>query len=74
MAPAAVAAPNIRANYEWVWFGTFPDTSAGYSDCATLGEYDVVHFPTQFEAWQCSLNDPDSGVYNKWMLENEDYV
>jgi hypothetical protein len=73
--PSAVAAPQIRQNYEWVFGGaTYPDTSAGHSACQAQGESDVAHFPLQFESWECQLNDPDAGVYNLWVLENEEYL
>jgi hypothetical protein len=74
-AQVSTAAPQIRENYEWVFGGaTYPDTSAGYTACRTQGESDVSEFPYQFESWECQLSNPDAGVYNLWVLENEEYL
>lgn len=73
--PAALAAPQIRPNYQWVFSGTtYSDTSAGYGACNAQGQFDVTHFPTEFESWRCELSNPDPGVVNLWVLENQAYL
>jgi len=64
-----VASPDIEPNTTWDFTGlTYPDTSAGQAACLAEGEYWHTSDPSQNIAWECLLSDPDSGVYNLWIL------
>jgi hypothetical protein len=60
--------PDFPIGAQWEFSGlTYPDTATGGEACAAEGEYFVKTVPSQNLAWQCKLNDPDSG-YNLWIL------
>jgi hypothetical protein len=64
-----VASPDIEPGAEWGFTGlTYPDTSAGLSACHAEGLYWEESVPSQNLAYECLLSDPDSGVYNLWIL------
>jgi hypothetical protein len=64
-----VASPAIEPGSEWEFSGlTYPDTTAGLAACHAEGVYFHESVPSQNLAYECLLNDPDSGVYNLWIL------
>lgn len=68
-AAAQAATPASPPGTTWAPTGnTYPDTPAGDSACVAYGTALHKAFPNQNLAWACMLNDPDSGVYNLWLL------
>jgi hypothetical protein len=56
--------------FEWIFSGvTYPNTSAGASDCQAEGEFLVGYDPDTWAGYRCLLNNPDAGVINLWLLE-----
>jgi hypothetical protein len=68
-AGSQAASPGIEPGSEWGFTGlTYPDTTAGLTACHAEGVYWHDSVPSQNLAYECLLNDPDSGVYNLWIL------
>jgi hypothetical protein len=64
-----VASPDLPPGSSWGFTGlTYPDTTAGLEACHAEGAYWLKAVPSQNLAFECLLNDPDSGVYNLWIL------
>jgi hypothetical protein len=60
--------PDLPGGSQWEFSGlTYPDTSAGLTACHAEGLYFMKSVPSQNLAFECLLNDPDSG-YNLWIL------
>jgi len=66
VAPAAAHATPVGETW-WFTGITYPDTSAGYSSCASTGQFEnSLGGSTN---WSCKLGDPDAGVYNLWLAK-----
>jgi hypothetical protein len=67
IAHASTAPAGVGGDTEYVFSGlTYPDTPAGGGACETQGEYLVSDPGSDTLAFNCTLNNPDAGVYNLW--------
>lgn len=63
--------PQLPGRFSVFTGDTYPDTSTGLAACDAQGHADEVHGLGYVVGYTCALGDPDAGVYNLWLIEQE---